>query len=94
MTREEKRIKDDAGYVQVEGFAEADAGYCCGTCKNLAYGAVDDELDIGASGGDGKDGWCKGLHVPVRTYGCCNNWKLAAADKVRGYNGLRLRVLR
>jgi len=79
----EKQIKTQAGYVQVEGFSEAGAGYCCGSCKNLVYHAD----------GDGKSGWCLGLSVPVRTYGCCNNWKLAGQAK-RGYNGHRLKVVR
>lgn len=77
----EKQIKSAAGYVQVEGFSDAGPGYFCGTCRALAYDV--DHL-----------GYCTGLQVPVRTYGCCNNWKLAGDDKIRGANGVRLRVLR
>lgn len=77
----EKQIKTQAGYVQVEGFSDAGPGYFCGTCRALTWQ------------GD-KDGFCTGLQVPVRTYGCCNNWKLASDTKVRGANGVRLRVLR
>lgn len=79
----ERQIKANAGYVQVEGFADAGPGYCCGTCRALAY----------EGGPDGKSGFCTGLKVPVRTYGCCNNWKLAPASAVRGYDGRRLRVI-
>jgi hypothetical protein len=74
-------VKSDAGYVQVEGFSSAGAGYFCGTCSKLDYR------------GD-KDGWCLGLKVPVKTYGCCNYWALASDQKVRGANGMRLRVVR
>jgi hypothetical protein len=77
----EHQIKTKAGYVQVEGFADAHQGYFCGTCRALAYE------------GD-KSGFCTGLQVPVKTYGCCNNWKIASDDKVRGANGVRLKVLR
>jgi hypothetical protein len=87
----ERQIKTKAGYVQVEGFSEAGPGYFCGTCRALSYD--DDEQDIGQTGGDGKDGYCTGLKVPVRTYGCCNNWKLAADSKVRGADGRRLKVI-
>lgn len=85
----EKQIKANAGYVQVEGFADAGPGYFCGTCRALEY------ANRGASfRGDGKDGYCTGLKVPVRTYGCCNLWKLASDSKIRGANGARLRVVR
>jgi hypothetical protein len=84
----EKQIKSRAGYVQVEGFEDAHQGYFCGTCRQLAYG------DTGMGKGDGRDGYCMGLEVPIRTYGCCNNWKLAPDSQVRGANGARLRVLR
>lgn len=92
MDAREKKVKTDAGYVQVEGFADAHQGYFCGTCKNLKY--IDGELDIGATGGDGRDGYCLGLKVPVRTYACCDHWQLAADSKVRGADGVRLRVIR
>lgn len=86
----ERQIKANAGYVQVEGFADAGPGYCCGTCRALAYegSAAENEGFT-----DGKSGYCTGLKVPVRTYGCCNNWKLASNDAVRGYDGRRLRVI-
>lgn len=91
----EKQIKDKAGYVQVEGFAEAHQGYFCGTCRALAYGEVVLDMVHGVHADpDGKDGYCTGLKVPVRTYGCCNNWKLAPDSKVRGANGVRLKVIR
>lgn len=77
----ERQIKADAGYVQVEGFSNAGPGYFCGTCRNLDYES-------------GKSGFCVGLKVPVKTYGCCNFWKLAADSKVRGGNGARLRVIK
>ncbi len=77
----EKKIKADAGYVQVEGFAEAGPGYFCGTCRALDYY------------GD-REGFCTGLKVPVRTYGCCNFWKLAPDSQVRGADGQRLKVIR
>jgi hypothetical protein len=77
----EKQIKDGAGYVQVEGFASAGPGYFCGTCSKLQYL------------GD-KDGFCMGLKVPVKTYGCCNYWKLAPDSMVRGADGQKLRVIR
>jgi hypothetical protein len=76
----EQQIKAKAGYVQVDGFSNAGPGYCCGTCRNLEYE-------------DGKNGYCLGLSVPVKTYGCCNNWKIAPNDQVRGYNGVRLKVI-
>lgn len=75
-----EQIKEGAGYVQVEGFANAGAGYFCGTCSKLDYKR-------------GTNGYCKGLKVPVQTYGCCNYWALAADDKVRAANGRRLTVI-
>jgi len=76
----EEQIKEKAGYVQVEGFAQAGPGYFCGTCAKLDYKR-------------GTNGYCKGLKVDVQTYGCCNYWKLAGADKVRGADGRRLVVV-
>jgi hypothetical protein len=73
----EASIKKGAGYVQVEGFARAGAGYFCGTCSKLQY--------LG-----GTDGYCKGLKVPVETYGCCNYWAQAPDHQMRGANGVRL----
>jgi len=75
------KIKESAGYVQVEGFSEAGAGYFCGTCSKLDYQG-------------GKDGWCRGLKVAVKTYGCCNYWVLAGDDQVRAASGKRLKVVR
>lgn len=86
----EREIKAKAGYVQVEGFADAGPGYCCGTCRALAY---EGEMLFGGKVHTTKDGFCTGLKVPVRTYGCCNNWKLAPAGQVRGYDGRRLKVI-
>lgn len=76
----ETQIKTKAGYVEVEGFREAGPGYFCGTCVKLRYD------------GD-RSGFCTGLRVPVRTYGCCNNWEMAPDSMVRGANGRRLRVI-
>jgi hypothetical protein len=73
----EAEIKKNAGYVQVEGFAHAGAGYFCGTCSKLQY--------LG-----GTDGYCKGLKVSVETYGCCNYWAQAPDHQMRGANGVRL----
>ena len=76
----EAEIKKNAGYAQVEGFALAGAGYFCGTCSKLRYERS-------------TRGYCKGLKVPVQTYGCCNYWMLAPDDKVRGADGRRLTVV-
>jgi hypothetical protein len=75
----EEQIKEKAGYVQVEGFAQAGPGYFCGTCSKLDYKR-------------GTNGYCKGLKVDVQTYGCCNYWVLNAEDP-RAASGLRLTVL-
>lgn len=77
----DKQIKSDAGYVEVSGFSLAGAGYFCGTCRALDYE-------------DNKRGFCTGLKVPVKTYGCCNYWKLAPDSQVRGANGVKLTVFR
>lgn len=76
------QIKEKAGYVQVEGFSRAGAGYFCGTCSKLQY--------LG-----GTDGYCRGLKVPVQTYGCCNYWEQAPDDHMRAASGapLEFRVL-
>jgi hypothetical protein len=76
----EKQVKADAGF-QVEGFAGAHQGYFCGTCRAIDYQGA-------------KAGWCTGLNVPVMSYGCCNFWKLAPDSKVRGADGVRLKVIR
>ena len=73
----EAKIKESAGYVQVEGFSQAGAGYFCGTCSKLEYKS-------------GKSGFCLGLKVPVKTYGCCNYWAQAPDHQMRGANGVRL----
>ena len=80
MNERERETKRKAGYVQVEGFSDAGVGYFCGTCAKLDYL------------GD-KSGYCLGLNVPVRTYGCCNYWALARGE-LYAANGKRLRVLR
>ena len=79
--RTEDAIKTKAGYVEFVAFANAREGYFCGTCRAFC--------SLG-----GRDGYCMGLKVPVESFGCCNNWKLASDTKVRGANGVRLRVLR
>lgn len=81
MTPEEHKIKQSAGYVQIDGFSHAGPGYFCGTCSKLDYRG-------------GTFGWCKGIKVPVRTYGCCNYWELAGDEQVRAADGKRLRVIR
>lgn len=90
MVSTEKQIKTKAGYVQVESFADSSAGYFCGSCRALDY---DPSYEASL---DGKDGYCTGLNVPVRTYGCCNSWKLGSHGKILGANGDRLifRILR
>ena len=77
----EAKIKESAGYVQVDGFSQAGAGYFCGTCSKLEYKS-------------GKSGFCLGLKVPVKTYGCCNYWVLGSDDQVRAADGRRLKVVR
>jgi hypothetical protein len=52
-----------------------------GTCSKLEYKS-------------GKNGFCLGLKVPVKTYGCCNYWVLAPDDHVRAASGQRLKVVR
>jgi hypothetical protein len=79
MTREDK-VKHDAGYVQVESFSDAGVGYFCGTCAKIE--------PLG-----GKDGFCRGLQVPIRTYGCCNYWAMGRPPKLAA-SGKHLRVLR
>ena len=74
-----ERIKQSAGYVQVEAFANEGAGYFCGTCTKYQHVR-------------GTAGYCRGLQVPVRSYGCCNYWVLNAEDP-RAASGLRLTVL-
>lgn len=73
----EEQIKEKAGYVQVEGFSRAGAGYFCGTCSKMKY--------LG-----GTDGYCEGLKVAVQSYGCCNYWKKAPDSRMRGANGIPL----
>lgn len=60
----EDAIKTKAGYVEYAVFSEQGGGYFCGTCRALCAAV-------------GKDGFCQGLKVPVATYGCCNNWRIA-----------------
>lgn len=77
----ERQVKQSAGYVQVEAFSNAGVGYFCGTCAKLQYE------------GD-KSGYCLGLNVPVKTYGCCNYWALGSDGHVRAASGVKLRVIR
>lgn len=71
----ENKIKRDAGYVEYDVFADQGGGYFCGTCPALYVPAW------------GRDGFCRGLKVPVRTYGCCNNWRLAPRATWIGADG-------
>ena len=61
----EDEIKTKAGYVEYAVFRHQKGGYFCGTCP-----AFDPESF-------GQRGFCEGLKVPVVTYACCNNWRLA-----------------
>lgn len=76
----ERQIKRQAGYVEVAAFASAGAGYFCGTCWKFDPQG-------------GTQGYCVGLKVPVRSYGCCNYWELEADEPI-GANGRRLPVIR
>lgn len=67
--------KTKAGYVEYAAFAGAGAGYFCGTCA-----AFQPETE-------GQDGYCRGLKVPVVTYGCCNNWRIAPRRAWIGADG-------
>lgn len=67
-------LKTMAGYVQVESFSKAHEGYFCGTCD-----AYDHE--------NGKKGYCDRLLAPVKSYGCCNAWRLANIRVRRGADG-------
>lgn len=69
-----RHIKETAGYVQVESFSRAREGYFCGTCRALEVTK-------------GQEGYCLNLQVPVKTYGCCNQWKLANIRVRRGADG-------
>lgn len=71
----EDQIKIKAGYVEFAAFADAREGYFCGTCAAFR------PLDFG------QDGFCAGLKVPVRSYGCCNNWRIAPRRAWIGADG-------
>lgn len=70
----ENRIKQQAGYVEYAAFSGARAGYFCGTCP--AFHQI-----------IGKSGFCTGLKVPVVSYGCCNNWRIAPPSAWIGADG-------
>ena len=74
MNAAENKIKRDAGYVEYLAFAQERGGYFCGTCP--AFRRF-----------DGQDGFCAGLRVPVRSYGCCNNWRIAPRGAWLGADG-------
>lgn len=71
---QEDAIKQKAGYVQYVAFAHQGGGYFCGTCPAFKPGM-------------GQHGFCQGLKVPVVTYACCNNWRLAPRSQWLGANG-------
>lgn len=69
LNARENAIKEGAGYVEIPVFAPTAAsqrGYFCSTCKAFEGTPVDPR------------GYCTGLEVPVKPYGCCNNWVLTA----------------
>lgn len=71
---QQDQIKIKAGYVEFVAFAQQGGGYFCGTCAAFRPGR-------------GQHGFCEGLKVPVRTYGCCNNWRLAPRTRWIAANG-------
>jgi len=71
----ENEIKTKAGYVEYIIFSEEGGGYFCGTCAAFC---PNDE---------GKGGFCQGLKVPVKSYGCCNNWHIAPREEWVGADG-------
>ena len=73
----ETAIKTKAGYVEYAVFAGQRGGYFCGTCAAFQ--------DCG-----GQAGYCKGLKVPVASFGCCNNWRIAPRNRWIGADGLPL----
>jgi hypothetical protein len=72
----EDSIKLKAGYVEFAVFANEAGGYFCGTCR--AFCPVGEE---------GRQGFCRGLRVPVASYGCCNNWSIAPRADWLGADG-------
>lgn len=75
----EASIKKQAGYVQVEEFSKAGLGYFCGTCTK--YQPLRE-----------TQGYCQGLQVRVRSYGCCNYWELNDETPMTA-SGISLTVL-
>lgn len=71
----ENQTKTKAGYVEYPIFSEEGGGYFCGTCAAFCPQE------------EGQDGYCRGLKVPVKTYGCCNNWRIAPREAWIGANG-------
>ena len=66
----EEQTKIKAGYVEYPIFANEHLGYFCGTCP--AFNPV--------YSGD-RQGFCAGLKVPVWSFGCCNNWRMAPREE-------------
>lgn len=88
-TRGSVNAKESAGYVEVRAFTGERYGYSCGTCVMLY-----DVHDVHGATGACSVGACSGLEakyrvslVPVATYGCCNNWKLAPRKDWLTYGG-------
>lgn len=68
-------IKEKAGYVEYAVFKDESGGYFCGTCAAFCPEE------------EGQQGFCQGLKVPVATYGCCNNWRIAPRSEWLGADG-------
>ena len=73
----ENKIKQGAGYVEYAAFADQRGGYFCGTCPAFKQYV-------------GQVGFCAGLKVPVASFGCCNNWRLAGREAWIGADGFPL----
>ena len=74
----ENAIKERAGYVEYAVFSGQGGGYFCGTCAALRQAQP------------GTAGFCAGLKVPVKSYGCCNNWRIAPRKNWIGADGFPL----
>ena len=75
----EESIKTKAGYVEYAVFRYQKGGYFCGTCPAFQQESF-----------AGQAGFCAGLKVPVASYGCCNNWRLAPRETWVGADGMPL----
>jgi hypothetical protein len=62
-------ILREAGYVEIEDFADAnlEKGYWCNTCTY--FRSVEPRSPTGS--------WCQKLAAPDRAFGCCNYWKIS-----------------